>query len=209
MKKPPGSIVFQWLCFSFDDEAKLLRRLLRSFERSVADAGETSEAIVANLTTQTYHDEWFKAIAKLEIRDWSSWPSEYATQLCYAFLALLHARIELRLVETCNRIGQLIGQQPHLPRKNKVGHAVAFLRKKAKLKVPTGRTWNTIQELQVLRNAIVHENGRLPLTTLPGLKRDHDGRAVIDATFCREVLDDVWRFFDELWELNKDAIAYP
>jgi len=138
--------------------------------------------------------------------------------LAHACLTLLYSAVETQLAAVLGHVRERSGVKLRVSELNgsPVEKAAVYLRKVLGIAITHGSDWQSIRDLELLRNVVVHANARIPDGSKNAAKlraltlRHSDGLVIresegmvairIPVRFTRRLLDDAERFFHRLFE---------
>jgi len=206
-----------WLYFDFESDSWELIALLGFIENSIRAAHDEEQAALARFVNANpellQESRWVGFIARHEPERIRRTFEEFRRLLLYGFIGTVCSIVETRLVELCKAVARLDKlQEPAPPRRGVLEWAKEYMKDSLSLQVPSGQAWEAIMGLKNIRNAIVHEDGRMTRVLDQYAKRHQEhlelgeaDRLNIRPAYGEYIVKKIVAFFEELRSLNEGS----
>lgn len=196
--------------FAFSSLKDYLKMAESQFE-AVRDMerARTDLTTPAGLSEDDYH-EWHSDYQAQVLFFEERYERDFPSKIRYSFIVLLHIVLEERLRATCNEIQKrrnLTISEKDL-RGAQFERVKTFLKKIAEINYDNQTGWQELKDLQMIRDCIVHTNGRIEESRDKkhiydlckkqiGIS-DAEGSLVVDKAYCLCALEAISALFNDL-----------
>ena len=184
---------------------------MEMMENQYAKVRKIKKETIAKVPAGLSEEEFLEWQSQLDLHE-ERYERDFPSKMRYSFLVLLHIIFETRLLSACNEISR----RRNIDIKEKqlkgppIERANIFLRRIVHIFPKNQKPWQTLSDLQKVRDCIVHANGKVSesrdkkhfedvFSKDIGVSVDDSGYLKIERRYCEHSLDATKAFFNDLF----------